>query len=158
MTAAAYLHEAVVAPLGMTDTGLRGPPAKDVWSTADDPHCRRRVAGADAGGAGDAGGGDERAVPGPGRDRARLRQLRATAGAWGVRDQGRQVAPLDRTGVARLGTFGHFGGAGTFLWVDPDAGVACAVLTNREFGDWALPLWSAWSAEVLAEASERGGQ
>jgi CubicO group peptidase (beta-lactamase class C family) len=48
-------------------------------------------------------------------------------------------------------TFGHFGGAGTFLWVDPDAGVACVVLTDREFGDWAPPLWSAVSAAVLAE-------
>ena len=24
-------------------------------------------------------------------------------------------------------TFGHFGGSGTFLWVDPELGVACAV-------------------------------
>ena len=31
-------------------------------------------------------------------------------------------------------TFGHFGGSGTFLWVDPDAGVACAALTDRDFG------------------------
>jgi len=36
--------------------------------------------------------------------------------------------------------------------------VASVVLTNREFGDWAPPLWSAWSAEVLAERSERRGQ
>ena len=50
-------------------------------------------------------------------------------------------------------TFGHFGGAGTFLWVDPDAGVACVVLTDREFGDWAPPLWSALSADVLAAHS-----
>ena len=28
-------------------------------------------------------------------------------------------------------TFGHFGGSGTFLWVDPVAGVACAALTTR---------------------------
>src|SRR6185436_18952991 len=33
-------------------------------------------------------------------------------------------------------TFGHFGGSGTFLWVDPERGVACAVLTARDFGDW----------------------
>lgn len=48
-------------------------------------------------------------------------------------------------------TFGHFGGAGTFLWVDPDAAVSCVVLTDREFGDWAPPVWSALSADVLAE-------
>lgn len=46
-------------------------------------------------------------------------------------------------------TFGHFGGAGTFLWVDPDAELACVVLTDREFGDWAPPLWSALSSDVL---------
>jgi CubicO group peptidase (beta-lactamase class C family) len=48
--------------------------------------------------------------------------------------------------------FGHFGGSGTFVWVDPDAGLACAVLTTREFGDWAKNLWPAFSDAVLAEA------
>ena len=50
-------------------------------------------------------------------------------------------------------TFGHFGGSGTFLWVDPDARLACVVLTDREFGDWAPPLWSALSSAVLMEHS-----
>jgi CubicO group peptidase (beta-lactamase class C family) len=48
-------------------------------------------------------------------------------------------------------TFGHFGAAGTFLWVDPDAGIACGVLTDREFGDWAKEAWPAFSDAVLAE-------
>ena len=30
-------------------------------------------------------------------------------------------------------TFGHFGGAGTFFWVDPVAGLATVVLTDREW-------------------------
>jgi CubicO group peptidase (beta-lactamase class C family) len=47
-------------------------------------------------------------------------------------------------------TFGHFGGSGTFLWVDPDAQLACVVLTNRDFGKWAPPLWSTLSSQVLA--------
>ena len=38
-------------------------------------------------------------------------------------------------------TFGHFGGSGTFLWVDPDADVALVVLTDREYGPWALEAW-----------------
>jgi CubicO group peptidase (beta-lactamase class C family) len=46
--------------------------------------------------------------------------------------------------------FGHFGGAGTFLWVDPDAELALAVLTDREFGPWALRAWPALSDAVLA--------
>lgn len=48
-------------------------------------------------------------------------------------------------------TFGHFGGAGTFLWVDPEAGAALACLTDREFGDWALEAWPPLSDAVLAE-------
>jgi CubicO group peptidase (beta-lactamase class C family) len=49
-------------------------------------------------------------------------------------------------------TFGHFGRSGTFLWVDPDAGLACAVLTGRTFGDWAKEAWPAFSDAVLDEA------
>ena len=48
-------------------------------------------------------------------------------------------------------TFGHFGAAGTFLWVDPDAQLACAVLTDREFGPWSVEEWPAFSDAVLAE-------
>ncbi len=50
-------------------------------------------------------------------------------------------------------TFGHLGGSGTFLWVDPGAGVGLAVLTDREFGPWALQAWPALSDAVL-EARE----
>jgi CubicO group peptidase (beta-lactamase class C family) len=46
-------------------------------------------------------------------------------------------------------TFGHFGGTGTFLWVDPEAGVALGVLTNLEFGDWAKEAWPRLSDAVL---------
>lgn len=48
-------------------------------------------------------------------------------------------------------TFGHFGASGTFLWVDPEAGLACGVLTERRFGDWAKQAWPAFSDAVLAE-------
>ena len=47
-------------------------------------------------------------------------------------------------------TFGHFGGSGTFLWVDPAAGVALGCLTDLEFGDWAKEAWPALSDAVLA--------
>ncbi|MGZ8687647.1 MAG: serine hydrolase domain-containing protein [Gaiellaceae bacterium] len=49
-------------------------------------------------------------------------------------------------------TFGHFGGSGTFLWVDPEVGLACACLTTREFGDWAKEAWPRLSDSVLGEA------
>jgi len=48
-------------------------------------------------------------------------------------------------------TFGHFGQSGTFLWVDPEFGAASVVLTDRDFGDWAKPLWPALSDSVIAE-------
>ena len=49
-------------------------------------------------------------------------------------------------------TFGHFGGTGTFLWVDPTADVALCVLTDRAFGPWALEAWPTFSDDVLAVA------
>jgi CubicO group peptidase (beta-lactamase class C family) len=48
-------------------------------------------------------------------------------------------------------TFGHFGRSGTFLWVDPDAGLACACLTDRDFGPWAAQAWPLLSDAVLKE-------
>jgi CubicO group peptidase (beta-lactamase class C family) len=50
-------------------------------------------------------------------------------------------------------TFGHFGGSGTFLWVDPKQKLACAVLTGRDFGDWAKDAWPRLSDAVLEELS-----
>jgi len=48
-------------------------------------------------------------------------------------------------------TFGHFGGSGTFLWVDPTRQIACAALTTREFGDWAKSAWPTLSDAVISE-------
>ena len=48
-------------------------------------------------------------------------------------------------------TFGHFGGTGTFLWVDPEARVVCAALTTREFDEWAKGAWPSFSDSVLDE-------
>jgi len=47
--------------------------------------------------------------------------------------------------------FGHFGGSGTFLWVDPVQGLACAALTTRRFGDWAKVAWPLLSDAAVAE-------
>ena len=52
-------------------------------------------------------------------------------------------------------TFGHFGGSGTFLWVDPDAGLALVALTDRTFGAWAVSAWPRFSDAVL-EAADAG--
>lgn len=47
--------------------------------------------------------------------------------------------------------FGHFGRSGTFLWVDPEAGIALACLTDRPFGDWAAEAWPRLADAVLGE-------
>src|SRR6476659_1071939 len=48
-------------------------------------------------------------------------------------------------------TFGHFGSSGTFLWVDPEPGIALACLTDLAFGEWAKAAWPALSDAILAE-------
>lgn len=52
------------------------------------------------------------------------------------------------------GTFGHFGGSGSFLWVDPARGVACVALSRRDFGSWALEAWPRLADAVLAEHAD----
>ncbi|MCV7261257.1 serine hydrolase domain-containing protein [Mycobacterium shimoidei] len=48
-------------------------------------------------------------------------------------------------------TYGHFGQSGTFIWADPQARLALVVLTDRDFGEWALSLWPAISDAVISE-------
>jgi CubicO group peptidase (beta-lactamase class C family) len=45
--------------------------------------------------------------------------------------------------------FGHFGAAGTFLWVDPSAAIACVCLADRDFGDWSKQAWPSLTDAVL---------
>lgn len=71
---------------------------------------------------------------------------------WGLGFELRDGKSPHWTGAANSGrTFGHFGQAGTFIWVDPAADLALVVLTDRDFGEWALPLWPALSDGVLRE-------
>jgi CubicO group peptidase (beta-lactamase class C family) len=48
--------------------------------------------------------------------------------------------------------FGHFGASGCFVWVDPDAELAVAAVTNRPFDDdkWGMATWPAWSDRLPA--------
>jgi CubicO group peptidase (beta-lactamase class C family) len=47
-------------------------------------------------------------------------------------------------------TFGHFGRSGSFLWVDPVAGLSCGSLSDRDFGPWAAEAWPALSDAMIA--------
>jgi CubicO group peptidase (beta-lactamase class C family) len=53
-------------------------------------------------------------------------------------------------------TFGHFGQSGSFLWVDPEARLACACLCDTDFGDWAKEAWPRLSDAILAELGATG--
>ena len=71
---------------------------------------------------------------------------------WGLGFELRNAKEPHWTGSRNSqGTFGHFGGSGTFLWVDPEAGAACACLTDLNFGEWAKKAWPSLSDHVLAE-------
>ena len=50
-------------------------------------------------------------------------------------------------------TFGHFGAAGSFLWVDPAIDRSLIVLTDRNFGPWALSAWPPLADAVVAASS-----
>jgi CubicO group peptidase (beta-lactamase class C family) len=72
---------------------------------------------------------------------------------WGLGFEVRDGKHPHYTGAANSpATFGHFGQAGGMLWVDPVAGVAAAVLTDRDFGPWAVDAWPRFSDAVLADA------
>jgi len=70
---------------------------------------------------------------------------------WGLGPELRSSKSPHWTGSASsTGTFGHFGQAGGFLWVDPVAGLACGVLTDTPFGPWAQRCWPRLADHVLA--------
>jgi CubicO group peptidase (beta-lactamase class C family) len=71
---------------------------------------------------------------------------------WGLGFEIRDGKSPHWTGSSNSGeTFGHFGQSGTFIWADPTADLALVVLTDRDFDQWAYPLWPALSDAVLRE-------
>jgi CubicO group peptidase (beta-lactamase class C family) len=76
---------------------------------------------------------------------------RADPNDWGLTFELRDEKSPHWTGTRNSPrTFGHFGASGTFLWVDPDARIALACLTDKAFGDWAKEAWPALGDAVLA--------
>jgi CubicO group peptidase (beta-lactamase class C family) len=144
-----YLRDAVLAPLGMTATELPGSPAKDGVSCAADlarfaaevqaprllaPETVREATSV-------VHPGLRGVLPGYG-----LQQHND----WGLGFEIRDGKSPHWTGEGSSPrTFGHFGQSGTFLWVDPDAQAACVVLTDRDFGPWAIEAWPPFTDAVL---------
>jgi len=72
---------------------------------------------------------------------------------WGLGPEIRGAKHPHWTGTRNSpSTFGHFGRSGSFLWVDPVAGVACAGLCTQDFGAWAADAWPALADAVLTTA------
>lgn len=70
---------------------------------------------------------------------------------WGLGFEIRDSKSPHWTGARNSArTFGHFGQAGGFIWADPEVDLALVVLTDRDFGEWALDLWPAVSDRVIA--------
>jgi CubicO group peptidase (beta-lactamase class C family) len=148
MPFAEYLAQAVFEPIGARAT-LRGSPAADVHGTLDDmlrlaqellepkvvaPETLAEATSVQFPGLGGV-------LPGFGR---------WEPNDWGLGFELKDAKSPHWTGSRNAPrTFGHFGGSGTFLWVDPDRRLACACLTDREFGDWALEAWPRLSDAVL---------
>jgi CubicO group peptidase (beta-lactamase class C family) len=155
-----YLGLGVFEPLDMDTTELDGSPAHGALSTcADilrftgeliDPVLLARLTAADAVSPQfpDLSG----IVPGVGR---------FTPCPWGLGVEIAGDKSPHWTGRARSPrTFGHFGGAGTMMWVDPDAGCALVALTDRPFDQWAadaLRRWAELSDAVIGEVTRRTG-
>jgi CubicO group peptidase (beta-lactamase class C family) len=78
---------------------------------------------------------------------------------WGLGVEIRGDKRPHWTGSANApSTFGHFGQSGSFLWVDPVAGVLCAGLSDRPFGLWATRAWPALADAVLAQWGGSGAE
>jgi CubicO group peptidase (beta-lactamase class C family) len=75
---------------------------------------------------------------------------------WGLGFELRDGKSPHWTGMRNSSrTFGHFGQSGSFLWVDPELGLACTAVADRPFGDWAVAAWPAFSDAVIAEFAGR---
>ena len=144
-----YLSEAVFAPLGMADTVLRGSPAHGVHSTISDLLLFARELL------------DPTLISRNTMDMARRPHFSDLAGVlpgitsfdpnpfgltFEIKDgkEPHWTSPLNSPE-----TFGHFGGSGSFLWVDPPVGLAAVSLADEDFGAWSLDHWSEASTRIL---------
>jgi CubicO group peptidase (beta-lactamase class C family) len=149
---ATYLAEAVLEPLRMASTSLDGSPAHAATSTVADLAlwvgellapallARETVTLATS----VAFPGLDGLVPGYGKQ---------SPNDWGLGVEVRGHKAPHWTGSTNSpATFGHFGRAGTFVWVDPIRGRGLVVLTDRDFDTWAHDRWPAVSDAVVAWA------
>jgi CubicO group peptidase (beta-lactamase class C family) len=149
-----YLDEAVFHPLEMTSSVLRGSAAYGVRSNLADT-CRFvtevvRPQLIHASTATEASRIQYPALAGTVPDVGRYEQC-----PWGLGFEVRGEKQPHWTGTTNSPrTFGHFGGAGTMFWIDPDRDLAVVALADRDFDEWsdvALRVWPELSDAVVAE-------
>ena len=153
MPTATYLDEAIVKPLGLTATSLAGSPAHGGISSVEDLLAIARelmhptllapetVAEMTSPVHAELTG----VLPGFGRQ---------DPNPWGLGFEIRGDKSPHWTGAGNSpATYGHFGQAGTFIWVDPEAKIACVALTDEPFGPWATEHWPNLSDAVLQQHS-----
>lgn len=149
MAVADYVTEAVLEPLEMSATALEGSPASGAVGSAADlgrlaaellaPTLVSPDTLAEA-----------TSVQFPGLAGVLPGYGRQSPNDWGLGVEIRGTKSPHWTGTANSpATFGHFGAAGTFLWVDPVAGAGLVALTDRPFGPWAIDAWPPFSDAVL---------
>jgi CubicO group peptidase (beta-lactamase class C family) len=146
-----YLAEAVFTPLGMTASRLTGSAGAggvsacaDLAAFAAELQAPRLVAPETL--------AEATRVAFPGLDGVLPGFGRQRPNDWGLGFELRDHKQPHWTGArSSPSTFGHFGQSGTFLWVDPVAGLACVALTDRDFGPWAAEAWPEFTDAVLAE-------
>lgn len=149
MTTAEYLRDGVLEPLGMDHTTLNGSPAHGSRScVADLVRFLEELL-------------DPQLIDATTLDMATSAHFADLAGVvpgfgsfnpnpWGLGFEIKGDKDPHWTSPKNSSeTFGHFGGAGTFLWLDPVAAVGCVAITDRNFDDWAKPVWPAFSGAVL---------
>ncbi len=153
----AYATEAVLDPLGMTRPRIAGHPAWGAGGTAGDLLALGRELLAPGRVLSAAMAARAVTVAFPGLDGVLPGFGRQRPNDWGLGFELRDGKSPHWTGRRNSSrTFGHFGRSGTFLWVDPAAGLACACVTDRDFGPWAAEAWPALSDAVVATFSAGG--
>ncbi len=151
MPFAEYLAAAVLAPLEM-GSELRGSPAADLFGTLGDLMLFASEL-LDPGLVAPETLAEATTVAFPGLAGVLPDFGRFEPNDWGLGFELRDGKEPHWTGSRNSpGTFGHFGGSGTFLWVDPEPRIALACLTDREFGEWAKEAWPPISDAVLSYA------
>lgn len=145
-----YLTAAVLEPLGMARTRLDGSPASGASGPVEDLLALGRELlaptvispGTLSAATGVAFPHLDGVLPGFGPQRPN---------DWGLGFELRSTKSPHWTGATNSPrTFGHFGQSGSFLWIDPDAGLACAELADTPFGPWAVAAWPPLADDVVA--------